>query len=89
LRALGAGPVVFVGSGAELLAREARTRGVGFRIENTQPYPDIEFVARLGLVADPARAPARPMYLKEPEVTVPRMQSAVRSASASLPARGP
>lgn len=88
LRALGAGPLTFVGSGAELLAREARARGIGFRVNDAQPYPDIEFVARLGLVADPERAPARPLYLKEPEVTFPKILTGVRATSASLPARG-
>ena len=29
--------------------------------------PDIAFVARLGLLADPATAPPRPLYLKPPD----------------------
>jgi tRNA threonylcarbamoyladenosine biosynthesis protein TsaB len=29
--------------------------------------PDIVFVARLGLLADPDLAPARPLYLKAPD----------------------
>ena len=28
--------------------------------------PDIAYVARLGLAADPASAPPRPLYLKQP-----------------------
>lgn len=88
LRALGTGPLTFVGSGAELLAREARARGIGYRVNDAQPYPDIEFVARLGLVADPERAPAWPLYLKEPEVTFPKILAGVRPPFASLPARG-
>ena len=31
--------------------------------------PDIAWVARLGLIADPDSAPPRPLYLKEPETT--------------------
>jgi tRNA threonylcarbamoyl adenosine modification protein YeaZ len=71
LRAMGAGPLILTGSGAELIAREARARGVPTRIVNEQAYPDIAFVARLGMAANPATAPARPLYLKEPDVTLP------------------
>ncbi|PPD43607.1 MAG: tRNA (adenosine(37)-N6)-threonylcarbamoyltransferase complex dimerization subunit type 1 TsaB [Methylocystis sp.] len=70
LRALGDGPLLLIGSGAELLAREARARGVPVTIVNEQPSPDIAFVARLGLAARPENAPAKPLYLKEPDVTV-------------------
>ena len=68
---MGAGPLILTGSGAELIAREARARGVPTRIVNEQAYPDIAFVARLGMAANPATAPARPLYLKEPDVTLP------------------
>jgi tRNA threonylcarbamoyladenosine biosynthesis protein TsaB len=71
LRALGAGPLLLTGSGAELIASEARARGVPCRIVSHQPYPDIACVARLGVAANPASAPARPLYLKEPDVTLP------------------
>lgn len=71
LRAMGAGPLILTGSGAELIAHEARARGVPTRIVSHQPYPDIACVARLGLAANPASAPARPLYLKEPDVTLP------------------
>jgi tRNA threonylcarbamoyladenosine biosynthesis protein TsaB len=71
LRAMGPGPLVLTGSGAELIAREARARGVPTRIVSHQSYPDIACVARLGLAANPATAPARPLYLKEPDVTLP------------------
>lgn len=70
LRALGAGPLLLIGSGAELLASEARSRGVPVRIVSEQAAPDIAFIARLGLAAQPEMAPARPLYLKEPDVTV-------------------
>ncbi|NBS34984.1 MAG: tRNA (adenosine(37)-N6)-threonylcarbamoyltransferase complex dimerization subunit type 1 TsaB [Methylocystaceae bacterium] len=72
LRALGSGPLRLVGSGAEALAREARTRGIAVKIIDAAIAPNINFVARLGLVADPALAPARPLYLKEPDVTLAR-----------------
>lgn len=88
LRAMGAGPLTFVGSGAELLAREARARGVGFRIASGEAWPEIEYVARLGVVADPERAPARPLYLKEPEVTMPKSALGIRPATASSQPRG-
>lgn len=70
LRALGDGPLLLIGSGAELLAKEARARGMTFKIVSEQASPDIEYVARLGLAARPDTAPAKPLYLKEPDVTV-------------------
>lgn len=76
LRAMGAGPLILTGSGAELIAREARARGVPTRIVSEQPYPDIAYVARLGLAANPETAPARPLYLKEPDVTLPGQATA-------------
>jgi tRNA threonylcarbamoyl adenosine modification protein YeaZ len=70
LRALGDGPLLLIGSGAELLAKEARARGVPVKIVSGQASPDIVCVARLGLAARPETAPAKPLYLKEPDVTV-------------------
>lgn len=70
LNLMGSGPILLVGSGAELLAKEARSRGVAAKIVSAQASPDIVFVARLGLAAQPETAPARPLYLKEPDVTV-------------------
>ena len=67
LRALGDGPLLLAGSGAPLLAREARASGVPARIVSEAAAPDIAFVARLGLAASPAAAPARPLYLKAPD----------------------
>ena len=71
LRALGAGPLLLIGSGAPLLAKEARARGLPVEIASEQSAPDIALVARLGLAAQPETAPARPLYLKEPDVTAP------------------
>ena len=41
--------------------------------------PDIAYVARLGLAADPASAPARPLYLKPPDAK-PQKASAIARA---------
>ncbi len=70
-RALGDGPLLLIGSGAELLAREARARGVPVKIVSEQASADITFIAQLGLAARPENAPAKPLYLKEPDVTLP------------------
>jgi hypothetical protein len=67
---MGDGPLLLIGSGAELLAKEARASGVMHKIVSAQASPDIAYVARLGLAANPETAPARPLYLKEPDVTV-------------------
>ncbi len=69
-RALGAGPARLAGSGAEILAMEAASAGLEVEVAEESSVPDILFVARLGLLADPHAAPARPLYLKEPDVTL-------------------
>ncbi len=69
--ALGPGPVRVVGSGAAALAAEARARGITADVDPAAPVPDIAFVARLGLLADPERAPPRPAYLKAPDAKPP------------------
>ena len=66
-RVLRAGRVRLVGSGAALVAREAANAGVSVEIDDENPVPDIVFVARLGLLADPLLAPPRPLYLKAPD----------------------
>jgi len=86
LRALGDGPLLLIGSGAELLANEARARGMTVKIVSEQASPDIEYIARLGLAARPETAPAKPLYLKEPDVTFPgRPQEAVPAESPPAP----
>jgi hypothetical protein len=50
-----------------MLEAEARASGVTAHICNLAVAPDIAFVARLGLAANPADAPARPLYLKAPD----------------------
>ena len=64
---LGEGPLRLAGSGAPLLAIEAWTRGLNAEIVGDRITPDIAYVARLGLLADPANAPPRPLYLKAPD----------------------
>ena len=83
LRALGDGPLRLVGSGAALLEPQARASGVAARIVDTAVAPDIAFVARLGLVANPADAPARPFYLTAPDAKPLERQGA---EAATLPA---
>ncbi|MCC3244285.1 tRNA (adenosine(37)-N6)-threonylcarbamoyltransferase complex dimerization subunit type 1 TsaB [Methylocystis sp. WRRC1] len=83
LRALGDGPLLLIGSGAELLAKEARARGVAVKIVGEQASPDISYVARLGLAAQPETAPARPLYLKEPDVTVDNKQQEAQPVGAA------
>ncbi len=64
IRALGSGPVRFVGSGAPLMAIEAWSMGLRAEAVPDSIIPDITYVARLGLLADPAKSPARPLYLR-------------------------
>lgn len=55
--------VRLAGSGAGLVLRELERRGVGAEAAG-ENAPDIRFVARLALAAEPALAPPRPLYLK-------------------------
>lgn len=66
-RSLGEGPAWLTGSGAPLLAAEAQSAGTKVEIGNDAVVPDIVYVARIGLLADPEIAPARPLYLKAPD----------------------
>jgi tRNA threonylcarbamoyladenosine biosynthesis protein TsaB len=71
VRSLGAGPVRLAGSGAALLALEASAAGTEIEIARENTALDIVFVAKLGLLADPALAPPRPLYLKAPDAKAP------------------
>lgn len=68
-RAIGAGPVSLVGSAAMAIANEAWAIGLDALVLDEAKAPDIVWVARLGLIADPQSAPPRPLYLKAPETT--------------------
>ena len=71
VRALGAGPIRLVGSGAPMMAIEAWSMGMEADVIGDTASPDIALVARLALLADPAQAPARPFYLKSPDAQPP------------------
>jgi tRNA threonylcarbamoyl adenosine modification protein YeaZ len=68
-RAIGAGPVSLVGSAAMAVANEAWAIGLDALVLDEARAPDIVWVARLGLIAEPEAAPPRPLYLKAPETT--------------------
>lgn len=67
LEQLGEGPLRLAGSGAPILAIDAWSRGISAEIVGSRVAPEIGYVARLGLLADPASAPPRPLYLKAPD----------------------
>ncbi|MBB4197025.1 tRNA (adenosine(37)-N6)-threonylcarbamoyltransferase complex dimerization subunit type 1 TsaB [Rhodoblastus sphagnicola] len=79
-RLLGAGRVVAVGSGADALSEAAKALGHEISVAGQEPWPDIVAVAKLGVVADPQTAPARPVYLKAPDVTLPAKSSGLPRA---------
>jgi tRNA threonylcarbamoyl adenosine modification protein YeaZ len=60
-------PVSVTGSGADLLVKQAWAQGLDAVVVETGPGPDIVWVARLGLLAEPSAAPPRPLYLKAPD----------------------
>jgi tRNA threonylcarbamoyladenosine biosynthesis protein TsaB len=68
-RAIGSGPVKLAGSGAAALAVEAMSLGLKASIADMRAAPDVTWVARLGLAADPATAVPKPLYLRAPSAT--------------------
>jgi tRNA threonylcarbamoyladenosine biosynthesis protein TsaB len=58
------GTASLVGSGAPAVAAEIA--GIDIAV-HSKPFPDIAWVARLGLVADPAYALPKPLYLRGPD----------------------
>jgi len=66
-RLIGAGPATLAGSGAPMVAAEARASGIDAVVSEASLAPDILWVARLGLVADPAQALPKPLYLRAPD----------------------
>jgi tRNA threonylcarbamoyl adenosine modification protein YeaZ len=66
-RLIGAGPATLSGSGAPMVAAEARSSGIDAVVSEASLAPDILWVARLGLVADPAQALPKPLYLRAPD----------------------
>ncbi len=67
VRLIGAGPVALGGSGAPAIAVEALTSGIDAVVPSGAGLPDIAWVARLGLAADPAQALPKPLYLRGPD----------------------
>ena len=78
-RALGGGPLRVIGSGGSIIAAAAYLVGVITDTEGFHPLPDIDFVARLGALADPETALARPFYLKAPDAKPPAASGLVRT----------
>jgi tRNA threonylcarbamoyl adenosine modification protein YeaZ len=68
-RTLGSGIVKIAGPGARLLHKDARAAGASCVVIDDAPAPDIAWVAKLGLVADPQVALPRPAYLKPADAT--------------------
>ena len=60
-----------VGNAASLVAARWPADAAAPVAVDTQAGPDIAWVAWLGAAADPARAPARPFYLRAPDVKPP------------------
>ena len=81
VRAIGGSPARIVGDAALLLAEEARRAGVEVDASAASAYPDIVALARIGLAADPAAWPARPLYIKPPDAHPPRDESIARADS--------
>jgi tRNA threonylcarbamoyladenosine biosynthesis protein TsaB len=77
-RAIGSGPVKLAGSGAAALAVEAMALGLKASIADMRPAPDILWVAKLGLSATPASAPAKPLYLRPPTATPQESKAVMR-----------
>jgi tRNA A37 threonylcarbamoyladenosine modification protein TsaB len=67
VRAIGSGPVRIVGDAAAALAEEALRAGAEADASDAVPFPDIVALARIGLAADPAAWPPRPLYVKPPD----------------------
>jgi tRNA threonylcarbamoyladenosine biosynthesis protein TsaB len=81
VRLLGTGPIRMAGSGAPMLAIEAAAARLSAEVVGETGAPDIAYVARLGMLADPRGAPPRPLYLKPPDAK-PQDQSQVPLAPA-------
>jgi tRNA threonylcarbamoyladenosine biosynthesis protein TsaB len=78
-RAIGSGPVKLAGNGAGALAVETITLGLKATLADLRPAPDITAVARLGLIASPESAPARPMYLRPPSAQPQEAKAVARA----------
>lgn len=77
VRSLDGAHLRLIGSGAPMLAIEAAAAGKSVELAGEGGAPDILYVAKLGLLADPITTPARPLYLKAPDVKPPAGSSVV------------
>lgn len=68
--AIAQGEVHLVGSAVHLLTPRWPAGKAKPIVRRAGPAPDIEWVARLGAVADGGAAPAKPLYLREPDARV-------------------
>ncbi|MDP2356558.1 MAG: tRNA (adenosine(37)-N6)-threonylcarbamoyltransferase complex dimerization subunit type 1 TsaB [Beijerinckiaceae bacterium] len=66
---LGDTPTILTGPGAPLVAIEAWSLGRKVDVGGETVSPPIDFVARLGAIADLQESPANPFYLKAADVT--------------------
>jgi tRNA threonylcarbamoyladenosine biosynthesis protein TsaB len=66
VRAAAAGPTVIAGSAAAILVT-AWPAGRERPVVDARTFPDIDWIARLGAVAAPDRAPPKPLYLRKPD----------------------
>jgi tRNA threonylcarbamoyladenosine biosynthesis protein TsaB len=69
-RAIGAGSVRLAGTGASNLAIECWNKGLEADLANLSEHPDIFWVARLGLSANPQTAMPKPLYLRAPSAII-------------------
>jgi tRNA threonylcarbamoyl adenosine modification protein YeaZ len=77
IETFGRGPFLMVGNGAPPMAIGAWSRAIRADVAGETVAPDISYVARLGLLADPATALPRPLYLKAPDVKMPEPRPVV------------
>jgi tRNA threonylcarbamoyladenosine biosynthesis protein TsaB len=68
-RLLGKGPFRMTGSAGAIVMIESWVYGLRSETAGELTNPRIEFVARLGLSANPVYAPARPLYIKAVDAT--------------------
>ena len=71
IKKLPPGPLRITGSAAPILAIAAWSSHRAAEVEGDIVATPILYVARLGMIADPAAAPPRPLYIKAPDVKPP------------------
>jgi len=65
VRLFGSGSIILTGNAAQVAAIEAWSTGMKAEVAGEIASPDVAFIARLGLLADPASAPPVPLYLAQ------------------------